>query len=80
MRSGDNSEWAQEYRQRFGYLQDAKQREYSRKDVVVPSATFLQDANGIEYNAYLTIEEVVGGNAGEDLAEENLVRSKFFAQ
>ena len=33
-RSKDSSEWAQEYRERFGYAKEARQREYDHKDLV----------------------------------------------
>ena len=75
-RRRDNSEWAQEYRERFGYAKEATKREFSRKDVVVPGSSFLRSADGVDYNAYLVLEEY---GRGEDEEDGEVVLEKFFA-
>ena len=75
-RTTQDTEWAQEYRERFSYVKDAKNREFSRKDTVVPGSTMLRASNGLDYNAYLTRDKTSKGQGDED--EEEVVRTEFF--
>ena len=79
-RSKDESEWSKEYRERFGYAKEARNRQFDHKDTVVPGASVLRGSNGVEYRAYLMLDAF--GNVGggrEDEEEQDEVHAKFFA-